>query len=280
MSESYADDLELVNFSFTVVFMLEMVLKLIGFGFKEYIIDKFNRFDASIVIVSAVEMGLSGVGKSNFTMLRAFRVFRLLKVVRSWTQLQSTLRTMWKTMLDLTSFVVILCLFCLIFALVGMQVFGGKYCKIDPKPRSNFDTFNNALLTVLQVITHEDWPLVLYDTMYTSGSASVIYFIVTLVLGDFIVLNSLIAILLSNFDDRKESIIRDMEAAKGAKGKSIFGALGYLFPRSQVSQRESDVSHSEESPLTSSQEKFAALAHRLLLQERRKDVAKQEEMRM
>ena len=283
MPDSYADNLELVNFSFTTVFMLEMVLKLIGFGVKDYIRDKFNRFDAVIVIVSAIEMGISGVGKSNFTMLRAFRVFRLLKVVRSWTELQSTLKTVWNTVRELSSFVVILCLFCLIFALVGMQVFGGKYCAIDPKPRSNFDTFNNSLLSVLQIITHEDWPLVLYDTMYTSGVASVIYFIITLVLGDFIVLNSLIAILLSNFDDRKENIIKDIQAARANQGRSIFAALGNIFPRSSISHSESQeilVTQISDTPLTASQERFAELAHKLLLQERRKKVAKEEELRL
>jgi voltage-dependent calcium channel L type alpha-1D len=46
-----------------------------------------------------------------------------------------------------------------IFALLGMQLFGGKFNfnPMEPKPRANFDTFTQALLTVFQVLTGEDW---------------------------------------------------------------------------------------------------------------------------
>lgn len=41
----------------------------------------------------------------------------------------------------------------MIFALLGMQVFGGKFnfAKTAEKPRSNFDSFWQSLLTVFQV---------------------------------------------------------------------------------------------------------------------------------
>jgi hypothetical protein len=51
------------------------------------------------------------------------------------------------------SLLLLLFLFIVIFALLGMQVFGGKFNfnPMQPKPRANFDTFTQALLTVFQV---------------------------------------------------------------------------------------------------------------------------------
>jgi voltage-dependent calcium channel L type alpha-1D len=47
----------------------------------------------------------------------------------------------------------LLFLFIVIFALLGMQVFGGKFDfnETEPKPRHNFDSFVESLLTVFQV---------------------------------------------------------------------------------------------------------------------------------
>lgn len=55
------------------------------------------------------------------------------------------------------SLLLLLFLFIVIFALLGMQVFGGKFNfnPTQPKPRANFDTFIQALLTVFQVLTGE-----------------------------------------------------------------------------------------------------------------------------
>ena len=40
-----------------------------------------------------------------------------------------------------------------IFALLGMQVFGGKFNFPSGLPRQNFDSFFQSLLTVFQVLT-------------------------------------------------------------------------------------------------------------------------------
>lgn len=55
---------------------------------------------------------------------------------------------------SIASLLLLLFLFIVIFALLGMQVFGGKF-NFEPKedkPRGNFDSFWQSLLTVFQVI--------------------------------------------------------------------------------------------------------------------------------
>lgn len=62
-----------------------MVLKLIGLGIKKYMQDGFNIFDGIIVIISMVELATDG--KGGISVLRAFRLLRIFKIIRSWKDL-------------------------------------------------------------------------------------------------------------------------------------------------------------------------------------------------
>lgn len=44
------------NYAFLAIFVLEMIIKLLGLGFKEYFIDGYNVFDCVIVMLSIVEI--------------------------------------------------------------------------------------------------------------------------------------------------------------------------------------------------------------------------------
>ena len=201
MPSSYAKGLDVVNLILTISFILEMVTKVIGMGFEEYAKDRFNLFDAAVVIMSIVELALSAGG--GLTALRAFRILRVLKLIRSWTSLQNFLYTIYLTVMELGNFTFIVILTIFIFALLGMQLFGGKMCGLDDgdTPRHNFDTLIWALVTVFQVLTGEDWNAVMYDGMASNGSWSALYFVALLLIGNFVVLNLFVAILLTNFSE-------------------------------------------------------------------------------
>lgn len=63
---------------------------------------------------------------------------------------------------SIASLLLLLFLFMVIFALLGMQVFGGKFnFPREELPRSNFDSFWQSLLTVFQVFT----PIVIFRTV-------------------------------------------------------------------------------------------------------------------
>jgi hypothetical protein len=54
-------------------------------------------------------------------------------------------------MRSIISLLFLLFLFIVIFALLGMQLFGGEWNFPEGRPAQHFDTFNMALLTVFQV---------------------------------------------------------------------------------------------------------------------------------
>jgi len=76
------DFLEPLNYVFFTIFTIELFVKVIGFGFKEFVKDKFNIFDAFIVIISFIEILLASGSSGAFTSLRAFRLFRIFKLFR------------------------------------------------------------------------------------------------------------------------------------------------------------------------------------------------------
>ena len=47
---------DLLNTVFTWAFVAEMIIKLIGLGFRVYARDNFNLFDAAIVVLAGVDM--------------------------------------------------------------------------------------------------------------------------------------------------------------------------------------------------------------------------------
>eukprot|EP00945_MAST-04E_sp_MAST-4E-sp1_P008438 g8438.t1 len=249
--------MEWVNFSLSIVFAMEMVIKLLGVGIREYIKDFFNVFDAFIVISGTVELIFAPPWQdesdgSAVSALRSFRLFRVFKLARSWVSLRKLLQTIARTLVDIANFTVVLFLFIYIFALIGMQLFANKF-RFDPEtneplsmlengyesgqvPRANFDTFIWAVATVFQVLTGENWNTIMYDGMRVAGAGGAAYFITLVVLGNFIVLNLFLAILLGNFentnidDDEEDELVRLGIKVKEKK----LGACGRLLKSFKV----------------------------------------------
>ena len=72
---------------------------------------------------------------------------------RYWRSLSNLVASLLNSIQSIASLLLLLFLFIVIFALLGMQVFGGKFNfdSTEAKPRSNFDSFVQSLLTVFQV---------------------------------------------------------------------------------------------------------------------------------
>lgn len=105
--------LEYTNYFFTGLFAFEMLLKIISDGLFGYLADGFNTFDGCIVVLSVLE--LFQEGKGGLSVLRTFRLLRILKLVRFMPALRYQLVVMLKTMDNVTVFFGLLVLFIFIF---------------------------------------------------------------------------------------------------------------------------------------------------------------------
>jgi len=202
MDQTMKDGLELTNYVFVLIFTLEFLIKVIALGTEKYWDDSFNRFDFFVVVMSYVEFLGSSTG--SYTVLRTFRLMRLLKVVKRWKAMQTILRCIIETLPSMGYLSILLLLFMFIMAIAGMFLFGAKFVPsngFEEVPRANFDNFGVAMLTVFQMLSGENWNDVLHDGIFATSWITALYFLVVICIGTFIILNLTLAILLSNFDD-------------------------------------------------------------------------------
>ncbi|XP_077020881.1 voltage-dependent T-type calcium channel subunit alpha-1G isoform X2 [Tamandua tetradactyla] len=199
--EELTNALEISNIVFTSLFALEMLLKLLVYGPFGYIKNPYNIFDGVIVVISVWEIvGQQGGGLS---VLRTFRLLRVLKLVRFLPALQRQLVVLVKTMDNVATFCMLLMLFIFIFSILGMHLFGCKFASErdgDTLPdRKNFDSLLWAIVTVFQILTQEDWNKVLYNGMASTSSWAALYFIALMTFGNYVLFNLLVAILVEGF---------------------------------------------------------------------------------
>ncbi|XP_073945551.1 ca[2+]-channel protein alpha[[1]] subunit T isoform X2 [Choristoneura fumiferana] len=236
---------EISNIVFSAIFAVEMILKVAAEGPFKYISNGFNVFDGVIVILSAFELAQSYgnekelAGNSGLSVLRTFRLLRILKLVRFMPNLRRQLFVMLRTMDNVAVFFSLLVLFIFIFSILGMYLFGGKFCKFvedngserdctcpeiishHPKCECDRKHFNNILwatVTVFQVLTQEDWNVVLFNGMEKTSHWAALYFVALMTFGNYVLFNLLVAILVEGFSSERNER-REREQRELAKSK-------------------------------------------------------------
>ncbi|CAD8151145.1 unnamed protein product [Paramecium pentaurelia] len=203
ISKTESDILDIANQVFTVIFTIEMTLKLIAFD-TNYLKDSMNIFDAVIVILSLIEWILSSAGNDSsggsFSAIQAFRtlrLFRLFKLARTWSSFRKLLTAIAATVGGIAYFIILLLLFMSVAALLGMELFAYK-----TPYRYNFNNYLTSMLVVFMLLTNESWNTIAYTFMYDLESIyPVIYFVIVIIFGNFILLKLFIAILINNFHE-------------------------------------------------------------------------------
>ncbi|XP_038571832.1 voltage-dependent R-type calcium channel subunit alpha-1E isoform X1 [Micropterus salmoides] len=210
------------EFLFLALFLTEMFLKMYSLGPRLYFHSSFNCFDCSVIVGSIFEVlwGFFRPGTSfGISVLRALRLLRIFKITKYWASLRNLVVSLMNSMKSIISLIFLLFLFIVVFALLGMQLFGGRFIFEDYTP-TNFDTFPAAIMTVFQILTGEDWNEVMYNGIRSQGGVksgmwSSIYFIVLTLFGNYTLLNVFLAIAVDNLANAQE-LTKDEEEAEAA----------------------------------------------------------------
>jgi len=248
MSDQYRLALEKGNEIITWLFMVEMLLKFMGFGIRNYVKDNWNNFDGLLACVSFLELEIvlgAGAPVSALRPLRILRVFRTFRLARRWKSLRKLIVTIARSGQDVLNFMFLVLLFVLIYALCGMELYGTLFAdKKYDKPRANFESLYFGLISVFQVMTGENWNEALYEFMMASreewnseGGAVVaaVFFVSMFVVGHYIWLNLFLAILLDNFQkdqgDGDNTFFDELEANNDGKVvvEGIKGCFSCIF---------------------------------------------------
>ncbi|XP_076332245.1 sodium channel protein para-like isoform X8 [Tachypleus tridentatus] len=202
MDTEFENVLKKGNYFFTATFAIEAGLKLIAVSPKTYFREGWNIFDFIIVALSLLELTLEGV--QGLSVLRSFRLLRVFKLAKSWPTLNLLISIMGKTVGALGNLTFVLGIIIFIFAVMGMQLFGKnydekKYLFHDQQvPRWNFRDFMHSFMIVFRVLCGE-WIESMWDCMLVSDWPCIPFFLATVVIGNLVVLNLFLALLLSSF---------------------------------------------------------------------------------
>uniref|UniRef100_A0A672Z7R2 Voltage-dependent N-type calcium channel subunit alpha-1B n=1 Tax=Sphaeramia orbicularis TaxID=375764 RepID=A0A672Z7R2_9TELE len=216
------------EFVFLGLFLTEMTLKMYGLGARNYFHSSFNCFDFGVIVGSIFEViwDMIKPGASfGISVLRALRLLRIFKVTKYWNSLRNLVVSLLNSMKSIISLLFLLFLFIVVFALLGMQLFGGQFNFEDETPTTNFDTFPAAILTVFQILTGEDWNAVMYHGIESQGGVrrgmfSSVYFIVLTLFGNYTLLNVFLAIAVDNLANAQE-LTKDEEEQEEAANKKL-----------------------------------------------------------
>uniref|UniRef100_A0A3Q3A7L1 Voltage-dependent L-type calcium channel subunit alpha n=1 Tax=Kryptolebias marmoratus TaxID=37003 RepID=A0A3Q3A7L1_KRYMA len=214
-----------------VLFVIEMFVKMYALGPRAYFMSLFNRFDFFVVLCGILEMimlSAGAVAPLGFSVLRCIRLLRILKVTKYWTSLSNLVASLLNSVRSIASLLLLLFLFIVIFSLLGMQVFGGKFNFNDNRPRrSNFDNFPQALISVFQILTGEEWTNIMYNGIMAYGGPVIpgilvsIYFIILFVCGNYILLNVFLAIAVDNLAEAESLTSAQKEKAEEKMRKKL-----------------------------------------------------------
>lgn len=232
-----------------VLFTLEAAFKIFALGWTEYTSSKFNRLDLTVVIVGLFEFTLvlaADMSPIGFSIWRCLRLIRLFRYTSYWEGMSDLASALLDSVSAILSLVGLLVIFMFIFALVGMQFFGGKFNFDDgwgdeANPRSNFNSFLTAFFTMFQVLTGEDWNSIMGLGIKSEGGIqdngwfAVLFFFLFVLFGSYVLLNIFLAIAVSSLDDAKEmKFLRDEFHAKwDAERPVIKGVTDVPPPKSE-----------------------------------------------
>uniref|UniRef100_A0A8C5YFC7 Voltage-dependent P/Q-type calcium channel subunit alpha n=1 Tax=Microcebus murinus TaxID=30608 RepID=A0A8C5YFC7_MICMU len=154
------------------------------------------------------------------SVLRALRLLRIFKVTKYWASLRNLVVSLLNSMKSIISLLFLLFLFIVVFALLGMQLFGDGMLDEGTKPSEHLG-FGHREMSIL---TGEDWNEVMYDGIKSQGGVQggmvfSIYFIVLTLFGNYTLLNVFLAIAVDNLANAQELTKDEQEEEEAANQK-------------------------------------------------------------
>ncbi|XP_024857990.2 voltage-dependent T-type calcium channel subunit alpha-1I-like [Kryptolebias marmoratus] len=252
--EMLTQALYVCNVIFTVLFVVELVLNLIVSQLS-YFLKWENIFDFIIVIISNAVVGLSLVelssgGGGMAPVFRVFRVVRFVKLLHFLPYLRRQLLVLKRTIKESASLCWLVLFFIYNFSVFGMTLFSCQFVSEDGNlidDRKNFDSLLWAMVTVFQIMTQEDWNFVLYNAMASTSPFAALYFVVIIVLGNNILLNILVGIVVESFQAQPKEHESGDEAADPSADSNILTAPENG-PETNLENTQDDVEPAENTP--------------------------------
>ena len=214
----------------TWFFIGEAALKMAGLGLGRYWCNRWNVVDGVLVVLSVGEMivreyALSHSGvlgtvaaaglSSLLRLLRLLRLVRALRVLREWKSMFRAVSAFMGAIPQLANLLVLTACVMFIFAIFGMQLFGGT--ELAANSREHFASFWPAMLAVLNMFSLGFVELSRACYEQAGLSATVLYFLPALIIGYLSIMNLFVAILVETFDAEAQDEQADAAEVEAAE---------------------------------------------------------------
>ena len=174
-SKIYNDILEIINYIFTFIFNVEIVLKLIVY-MKTYFRNSWNRFDFAVILISDVLVVLNILSHLQIInvyslsslpiILRLFRIFRIFRVLSTFTKLRAMIDTMLYLIPSIGNITILIVIVLVIYGNIGMHLFGAVPLRESITNTNNFRNFISSALLLFQSTTGEYWTNTMNEVAY------------------------------------------------------------------------------------------------------------------
>ncbi|CAB1433852.1 unnamed protein product [Pleuronectes platessa] len=229
--------LTISNYIFTAIFVTEMTLKVVSMGLyvgeQAYLRSSWNILDGFLVFVSLIDIVVSMAGGAKILgvlrVLRLLKTLRPLRVISRAPGLKLVVETLITSLKPIGNIVLICCAFFIIFGILGVQLFKGKffYCSgpdvknITNKSdclqanykwahhKYNFDNLGQALMSLFVLASKDGWVNIMYhgldavavdqQPVTNNNPWMLLYFISFLLIVSFFVLNMFVGVVVENF---------------------------------------------------------------------------------
>ena len=222
-SERWTQSLKTLNYLFTSIFIVECILKILGYGIKPYFHITWNKFDFILIIISLIDWIVAGIDGIDATFLKTFQIIRVLKVLRvsrvirlvkalkGLEKLIQTLQWSFSALINVLCLIIII--YC-IFALIGCYLYDGdkyeiykdKYTHINEY--YNMDNFYYSYLLIFRCATGENWHNIMMEMAYREDGRgegySLIFFILCNFITGIILSNLLLMVTLQQYDEFRD----------------------------------------------------------------------------
>ncbi|KAM7247202.1 hypothetical protein CapIbe_001155 [Capra ibex] len=233
--------LEYADMIFTYIFILEMLLKWMAYGFKAYFTTGWYKLDFMVVIVFC--LSLIGKSREELKPLVSIKFLRALRVLSQFEKMKVVVSALIKTTLPTLSVFLVCLMIWLAFGIIGVHLFAGKFYEcIDPtsgerfplsevmnrsqcetlvfnesmpweNAKLNFDNVGISFLSLLQVATFNGWITIMNSAVdstdvdmqphFENNIYMYCYFIDFIIIGLLLPLSMLIGAIVANFHKHK-----------------------------------------------------------------------------
>ena len=207
---------------FTYFYYCEFVLKFFALGFN-YFADSWCQFDFFLVCMAVLDQFFLELLKQYLpippTMLRvmrAARVLRLLRLLKNLKGLRDLVMTLVFAFPSLLNIAALLFIVMFMYSVLGMNIFPFVQLGETLNEHDNFQSFFSSMLLLFQCLTGDGWSDLMDDAMINEdrgcdpapddGSPSdcgsplaMPFFISFTIIGTFVFLNLVVAVILENF---------------------------------------------------------------------------------